>query len=319
MSDLPWLDASLRLISLVGIVLALGGAMAEGWLPSARPQVYRLRDAVVLGCSLLVLGAFVQAGHVLWSLSGGDPRAARAMLAPLVEGATGRTLEARMAVALILGIRAFSRRPLGAAESTLYGILLAACLAWDSHASDLTGQLKLGGLTVDTAHVLLASSWLGALLVIVWLNQTLPDATGLIRQFSRLASVVMPAAVVCGLANVLLHLPAGGISKLAAFDWGRLAILKAILVLGILVLAYGLRRRTRELEADCQSLPGAMRRRIAVEAAIGVVVLGVTGLLSQSDPMPPMPGQLGSSPSRPAISASAAPSGPGGPAMAMPN
>ena len=282
--NLPGLAGAIRFISLTGATLAIGATMTRGWLPASCSADARLRRTSVAGGLLVLLGGFLELGRIILSLSGGDPTMALSLLPALAKSSTGQIVSLRLLIALLLGTRQAWKIPMKAPEATFWGLLLAGCLAWDGHAIDLTGSREVVALIADTGHILLAASWLGGLLMVTWLNRKVPDAGKFIRQFSRMAGIAMPGAVLTGFANVFLHLPSSGLLELATFTWGRLLLIKMAMVLAILWMALGLRYRTHQVGAEC--LPQDIRKKLRAEAALGLIVLAVTGWLSQSSPSP---------------------------------
>ncbi|MBU6428072.1 MAG: CopD family protein, partial [Cyanobacteria bacterium REEB65] len=279
--------AAIRILTLVGAILAIGGVATQGWLTAARPARGHLRRATVAGAVCMVLGTLLQFARILSSLSGGDFAIAASISRILVTSPTGMLLGARILLAVVLCLRQAWRREIASQEATLWALALALSLAGDSHAADLVGIYRAVALAADSAHILLAASWLGGLIMLVTIHRQVENAKELVRQFSRIATFVIPGLVLAGLVNVYLHLPRAGVLGLLGFAWGRLVLVKIAVVTGIVVLAAASRRQTALLAEPNWS--GALLRRIAGEVVLGLLVLGLSGLLSQSDPMPPLP------------------------------
>ncbi len=132
---------------------------------------------------------------------------------------------------------------------------------------------------VDGLHTLGAFVWIGGLVALVaergrWLG----DDRRVADRFSSLAVVAVPVIVATGVAQTLEL--AGGLDDLTETDWGRVLLVKVVLVLVLVVLGAASRALLR------RHGPSALRRSVVAEAAVGIFVIGLaSGLVS----LPPEP------------------------------
>lgn len=118
-------------------------------------------------------------------------------------------------------------------------------------------------MTAGALQVLAGSAWLGSL--IVWCTHAMrggstePDH----RPYRRLAVICAVTVVLSGLAGAAVHL--SDPSQLVTTGYGRLALLKAAMFVGVLLIGSGLRPRRAALQA------------LVLSAAVGVAV-GMSGV-----------------------------------------
>lgn len=160
------------------------------------------------------------------------------------------------------------------------------------HAAGGEGTLRFVLLSADLLHVVAAGTWLGGLASLLWLERRRPAADAmsaaasllpsLVPAFSPVAMVSVATLVVTGSLASWAHLES--VSSLWTTPYGRLLLLKVVVVAGVLVVgALNWRRLTPRLsEPDG---PGAMRRSALVELALANVVLVVTAILVRTSPL----------------------------------
>jgi putative copper export protein len=129
-------------------------------------------------------------------------------------------------------------------------------------------------------HVLAASFWLGALWPLRQLARSMEPAAlaTLLRKFSRIAVRLVPLLGLAGIAMACLLLP-GIAAVLTAY--GLLLCTKALLFAGLMGLAALNRQRlTPALEQGSRTAVQVLRRSLAAEYALVVVVLCATAVLT---------------------------------------
>ncbi|MFY7948085.1 MAG: CopD family protein [Gemmatimonas sp.] len=140
-------------------------------------------------------------------------------------------------------------------------------------------QWPLGARLLDAMHVAAMGAWIGGLLSTVLITRVPAfEARDVAwRQFSRTATVMAPVTVLTGIgssARLLLGTPFGAI---AASEYGRLLLLKTVLVLAVLLI--GARQRAR-----IQREQHPASRAVRLELGIAGAVFLVTALLTGSEP-----------------------------------
>jgi copper transport protein len=134
-------------------------------------------------------------------------------------------------------------------------------------------------VALDMVHLAGASLWLGGVLLLVPLSRAvlaMPDTEFVARRFSTVVTIAVPVVVATGAVQTLRL--AGGLDDLTATDWGRLLLVKVTVVVAVLGLAGAARwLLAREGAAS-------LRRTMVVEAAAGLVVLGLVAALVGQGP-----------------------------------
>lgn len=198
----------------------------------------------------------------------------------------------------------------------LLGLMLLATVAYAGHAA--SGRWVPVALAADLVHLAGVSAWLGglALLALCVLRPTRATDTGsqgiaaidrVVGRFSSVAFVAVVAIVASGVVQAWRQL--GPVSALWDTTYGRLLVVKVLLVVAMLGGAAASRAwvRTRPAVALSPGGPAAalspgpgatakgatsdltgIRRSVAAEVAVAVLVLAVTAGLVES-----VPGRVG--------------------------
>lgn len=167
----------------------------------------------------------------------------------------------------------------------LGSFLVATGFAWAGHAA--AEPPSAAWIALDALHFLAAGAWAGGLasLMLVGLRGLSPPGSvaGLAAQFSRIATVAMPAAVVAGLVLAMQIGP--GLDGMLGADWGRLLLAKVAFVAAAVVLAGVNRQRTLPaLKRGGAGALSAFRRLVTVECLSMVVVVAITAALVGQPP-----------------------------------
>ena len=138
-------------------------------------------------------------------------------------------------------------------------------------------------------HVLAFAAWFGGLALlwrVVLAGSGEHDLVEAVRGFSRLARPAMLGIVVSGL--VLLAKLSGGLGNLFGTGYGRLMLLKAIFVTGMIYVGFVNRQTVAHRLQRANTMPARtafrLRRALGTELIAGVVVLGLTGWMVGSHP-----------------------------------
>ncbi|WP_051452127.1 copper resistance CopC/CopD family protein [Actinospica robiniae] len=166
--------------------------------------------------------------------------------------------------------------------SAVLTIALAVTWSMTSHAAS-GSQVPLA-LTVTAVHVTSMAVWVGGLASLaVMLSRggdgAPADPAQLCRRFSRLALLAVAALAASGLYQAWREV--GAISALTGTGYGRLLIVKVLVVAGVLTVAARSRSLLRGRFAD---RPDSLRTAIVIELGGAAAVLIVTVLLLAADP-----------------------------------
>jgi copper transport protein len=301
--------------------VAGGGA---GWLAASDRFAGLLRGIVVATVLLglvatagaIVLQAATATGTSFWAALDVDAVDAVSDTRPV------RAWAARLGVWLLLGVlvvvllrprRApgLRRAALGAAgaapgpglsrpqvlllAAAMFTLALTAPLAGHSGGESPRGLL----VPVTTVHVLSISAWLGGLaMLLVALpiavrrlrrQERTPLVSAVVSRFSRLAIVAVGLLLLTGIVQSIVL-----VNSFEAFvetAYGRLVLAKIALFLGLIALgAYNQRRLLPRLrlvagaDDEPERAAALLRRSVAYEVGLAVIVLGVTSVLVATSP-----------------------------------
>ncbi len=246
------------------------------------------------GAALAALGLFALAlAGRLWmqaaALAGPGGSGAGGTLPAVLDTGWGRAWAAQAAgaaaflAALLLARRREHAAGWRAAAAAL--AVVAAGTAWAGHAAAVERARALA-LLADGLHLLGAGAWMGtlALLLGVGIPAALRAPAGgrgagvaaLVRAFSPIALAGAGTAAATGVASALFHL--GAPAELWSTGYGRALLLKlALVALAALAGLRNWRVLTPALEGDAGAR--SLRRTVAAEVAVGVLVVLVTAVL----------------------------------------
>jgi len=218
----------------------------------------------------------------------------------LVESAMGWALMMRVG-ALVVGLAVALLLPAGRAKSgllALSGVVAVATLAWGAHGAGGEGTVGLVRLSIDIVHLLAASTWIGALVVLLVLvlpgsritRERIEMAHTALAEFGRTGTVAVLLIVLTGGANVAFIVDPAALPTLGVSTYGRLLFVKLVFfaaMLGCAVLnRHGLTPVLRA-SIECGELrPGlnGLRWSIAIETSLAVGVLALVGWLGMLEP-----------------------------------
>jgi copper transport protein len=246
------------------------------------------------GAALAALGLFALAlAGRLWmqaaALAGPGGSGAGGTLPAVLDTGWGRAWAAQAAgAAAYLAALLLARRREGAAgwrAAAAALAVVAAGTAWAGHAAAVE-RGRAVALLADGLHLLGAGAWMGtlALLLGVGIPAALRAPAGgrgagiaaLVRAFSPVALAGAGTAAATGVASALFHL--GAPAELWGTGYGRALLLKlALLALAGLAGFRNWRVLTPALQGDAGVR--ALRRTVAAEVAVGVLVVLVTAVL----------------------------------------
>ncbi|SPE23227.1 putative Inner membrane protein YebZ [Burkholderiales bacterium] len=274
----------------VGALMAWFGALSLRRIllvPLGKAELRGLRLAAATALASGLLWPWLQTGVVL-----DDARAAldpQQVAQVMTQTAFGRTWLARQAFVLLALLTA--TMPLLAIGRAVY-FLVAAALA----SVALLGHAAAGAGTYGTLqrlalalHLLAAGAWLGALPVLWVLTGRLAAAelALALRRFSSYGIALVTIVVVTGALSAWFR--TGGVTALVTSGYGKILLGKVGLV--ALMGAAALLNRNRytpalerpDLRVQSAGRRG-LRRSIAAESALGVLVVAVAVLLGAAEP-----------------------------------
>lgn len=293
----PWWLSSLRVVEYVALLLAVGLLGFVLLLLPGGPHTDRARRVLVAtarwaaGVAALAwlvavpLVATYQVGGSLGVLTDGATWAAL----PTAEYAVAGTVAG--GVLLTAGLagdgRPGRRRTTGAVVA---GLVAVAAPALTGHSRAATPELL--AVAAQALHLLAGCVWLGGVVALAIALPRLAErgdlAAEALRRFSTVAAGVLVALVVTG--GLLTWRVVGSWGALVETGYGRLLLLKVLTALVAVGVAAWNRYRLLPLVEDAhrrkQRRAGArlLVRTTAVESALLVGVLGLTGLLVDRSP-----------------------------------
>jgi len=273
--------ATVALFGELVFALAIARPDARALARLARVAAWALGIAAVSG--VLWLAAQAQ------SMSGA-PLSRETLAAVLGETLFGRVAALRLALALALAaVVVLLRRsrpggaPVLAAAALVAGALLAS-IAWSGHAAAEAGADRVVHLSADVLHLLAAGAWVGALWPLAVALSRDSDAARAARRFSALGIACVATLVATGIANSWYTV--GSVPAMIGTPYGRLLSAKLALFAAMLALAAvnRLRLAPRLEGGDDAAARARLRRNAAIEAALGLAVIGVVGALGVAVP-----------------------------------
>jgi putative copper resistance protein D len=170
-----------------------------------------------------------------------------------------------------------------------------ATLLWSGHAAATEGALGIAHRISDIAHMIAAAIWIGGIAAFGFLlSQFAPSdaharlVTRSLVGFSRVGTIAVAIIGVTGLVNGYA-IVGTDVTKLVQSPYGILLTAKLVFFGAMLVLAAN--NRWKLTPALSHAGDGAqvawrrMRISIALEAAVGIAILGIVALLGTSAPL----------------------------------
>jgi copper transport protein len=198
----------------------------------------------------------------------------------IVEQDVGTAWIALAGVGIVLALAPIDwDRVAPSAQGVVLGALAIAAgvaVAYGGHGA--VGRAHWLGLGATVVHVVAASVWVGGLVGLArrWFVGSGERRWVIAARFSNIAIVAASVVVASGIVQSIRQLDSW--SEVTGTDFGRTLIVKVALVLVLLVLAAVSRR-------SVSRRGGRLGRTVAVEVALTVLILGVTGFLAGASPV----------------------------------
>ena len=164
-------------------------------------------------------------------------------------------------------------------------------LAWIGHGAMGEGLMGDVRLATQAAHQLGAATWLGALPTLAILitrarrEEAWAAAGAVLARFSVIGIAAVAVILVSGLANAIFL---RGPSDLVATWYGRLLLIKLVLVAGLVGLAvrnrFTLMPRLEAADGDQKSWLARLQRNVVAEQILGVGVVAAVSVLGMLSP-----------------------------------
>jgi copper transport protein len=279
------LDFLLLLLVVGGVVMLVVGLGRAS--TRTRGRLVRLLVAASVALAATALGGIVLQGAAAGGF--GLLEAADADVVSAVLGTRfGETwaVQAMLAVATALALLVTARAPRWLPGALAPAVLLLLTPSLSGHAS-VSGVFAL---LADVAHVAAAAVWVGGLaalvLALVWAGAERWElAVSAVPRFSLLAVGAVSLLLVSGTTSGYLQV--GAWRGLWETTYGRLLVVKVVLVLPLLLLGlYNNRRAVPRLRVRLASAAERARflRTAGVELALMVAIVGVTAVLVSEPP-----------------------------------
>jgi copper transport protein len=264
-----------RVITYIGFLVGAGGAFALAWFGIAS----RSARIVSLAASFAALAALTVSVGFQGLDAIGAPIPSLGRIAVWVTGAQGSFGRATAigAAALILGLLSLrSRVGLGRVLSLLALCGVGGALAASGHASDAPPRALMTAAVF--LHGVSLAFWIGALIPLLeTLRQSGKTGTAILMRFSRVIPVPVALLVISGVLLAIVQL--AHIDALWTTAYGRVLSVKIALLIVLFALALWNRLTlTPRIQSGAVEARCAMRRSIAAELAIVLMIFGVVGL-----------------------------------------
>src|SRR6185312_1029216 len=264
-------------------VLAAADGPTRRRIEAGLRQLFHASLAVAVAAGLVWLAA--QAAFMAEADSLAD--AAAALWPVLTDTHFGHILGARL-VLLALSAPALGNGSNGGRRVLAAGMAALALIlhTWSTHAAAAAGIERTMLLGAASLHLLAAGAWLGSLVpLFAAVGALAPEQCArTARRFSPLGMLCV--AILAGTALVQGWILIGGLPALVGTDYGRIALVKLALLL--VLLAFAAANRFRYAPAMHGPAGAAakrgLRRSIAVETAVGLVVVFAASLLADLPP-----------------------------------
>ena len=270
----------------------------------ARPRVAPMRK-VTLGLLALAGLTLSLCGFALsiaamsgTSVADTDPELLRTMILTTAVGWAFIAQSASLlAILLLVALPGASRT--GRLEAIpAFGAIAIGAIAWSGHAAASEGTNSAARLAGDIVHMLAASLWLGALVVLLreltrqrtHSADSLQDVWALFYGFGRIGSVVVTTLVITGILNMAFLFNVADLAALPFQPYGRWLLIKLGLFSLMVALAginrfYLTPRRVGASGSGRMSSLRILRLTVTLELALIIAIMGIVGWIGTQEPI----------------------------------
>ena len=231
---------------------------------------------------LILIGEQMSADTLALTVSSGVPKTV------LLETQFGHALGLRFVLTLLLLplIAQLGTDRMRDRAAALLAAASVAGIAWQGHAGAELGRQAVIHLAADSAHLIAAGLWLGALLPLLLVFRGTTE-TGqqyqTAKRFSTLGVICVAALLPSGVVNT--YYVVGSRAALIATAYGQVLLLKLAFVLTMLILAAVNRwHLLPRLSGDDRGAARRIARHTAIEAALGLGVIAIVAALGTMEP-----------------------------------
>lgn len=268
------LDTSARLLSLIGLVVLIGGGLLTVQSAGAASD----RMLLWMAWIFLLVGSLGSFGLYGAKVVAGTPSDAikPSVWRKVADSHTASILLVRVVLVLVVAalLLTFARRAREVWRGAALVVGAALILTYSSigHANaQHPAALWIG---IDAVHLAAISVWIGGLLMLAfgtpgWLTD--PASERVVRRFGVTAMVAVPLIVATGVAQTLKL--ADNLDDVASTSWGRTLVVK-VSVATVLVAIGGVSQWLLRNDG-----PSALKRIVLVEALVGIAVVGLAAAL----------------------------------------
>jgi putative copper resistance protein D len=298
-----WVEVLIRLAQF-GFGLVLFGLPAfalyrrRGW-DAAQRGGGALRAALMASATGLLVVAAAAALALTVNMYGtlADALDVEALWSVLTGLQVGMALGVRLGLTTVFLLIVLVMSESTSQRSTLLvvGGLIVASFAWSGHGAATEGTWALVHLASDVFHLLAASIWIGALLVLIasLARASAPRDAAMalddLKTFSALGTVAVLVIVVTGLINSAVLVGWDRVGQMATHPYGQILLAKIALFAAMLGLAAA-HRFILVPRLESQHLaPGAALSRlkvsVGIETILGFMVLLAVAAMGRMSPM----------------------------------
>lgn len=160
------------------------------------------------------------------------------------------------------------------------GIVFIAFIALEAlsgHA--ISFSPKWVSVLLDAIHLIGAAFWVGGLLYIAlhW-KKIRENMQGFLPFFSRGAFISLIALTISGILTTLIFLPS--ITEIVDSNWGRLILLKTLLVIGVFITASFMRKRLKKQQNT------SFLRGFRIDFIMMLAIIIIVGAITRMSPIP---------------------------------
>ena len=304
----PWSTSSsvrwlLRFGSYIAI-MTIGGVLATAafvWRGAWDHPV--VRRAVIWSLAATAGAAFVQLLVIASDIKAIPPWEALGGLSAAFSTDAGAAFGIRILLVIAMSWAMFSASTqTEEAQWTLSVVLLLGLLAtWAYAGHSRSMRWAIVGVPLDVAHQAAAAAWIGGLAIIGMIairECTTSELIESVNRFARLAPVAVTVIVVTGVLQAIRLVGSPG--QLFAADHGKLLVLKVAVLGAMLKVAdinrQRVNRRLRTAATASRRVVGNLRRAMATELTVGLLVVAVTAAMVVSPPAVANEGSASDSP-----------------------
>lgn len=281
-----------RFLAFLSLLVLVGGAAFVAWLWPAGWADRRARR--MLAGALIVAVVSAIAGIGLQGAYGSGLPLADALspdvLRRVMRSRFGKVWLGRVGLlavfwAFLAMVRKRESKPVDVFLTVLVGVVLLATPGFSGHAA--SGDLRLLATASDTLHMAAAAVWLGGLAMLLAAvlrhgpADSDDDAAAVVPLFSKIALWAVVVLVATGSFQSWRQVRE--LDALTSTTYGRTLMVKLGLFAGLVVLAAVSRAMVLGKRPLAETV-GRLRATVLAEAAIAVVVLGVTASLVNAVP-----------------------------------